>query len=414
MRNLILAAAITLLSDPYAYGQSLKVAGFTGDPYNFITQFDGTCFTVLRNDGYAVIGLDGKEMATGIKKPVDRLSRQIHLYHNTLFAQDGNNIELKDAHGQPLGTGQYMDVLPFRTDNTVVRISTPMLVWNIAYLDTTGKEILQFDVRKYLSLVDPPGSSDSLALITLSDFLPFSECLTPIKSQLTGKRGYINKKMELVIPVGFKNAQPFSEGLAAVQNEDGNWGFIDRNGKLVIPYTHCLPPSPFMSGLAKVENTDGKVGFINKNNVLVIPPKFMYASSFYRGYTLVRERLDSPIYMVDTAGAVVATFPKEILYIDNSKPHVGLTGNIEPEYLFTISPTLQQLVEEGKGIFQKGASYGLMDNRGNVALDFNYQYLTDYHHGKMVAYFSTFTNGSTHNESGILDDKGNWVVQIVP
>jgi hypothetical protein len=59
---------------------------------------------------------------------------------------------------------------------------------------------------------------------------------------------------------------------AAVQNEDGNWEFIDLKGKLVIPYTYSREPSRFMSGLACVKNKYGLKGYINKANEVVIPP----------------------------------------------------------------------------------------------------------------------------------------------
>lgn len=49
-----------------------------------------------------------------------------------------------------------------------------------------------------------------------------------------GKVGFINREKKIIIPFKYKNAYPFSYGLAAVF--DGKkWGFIDINNNVVIP-----------------------------------------------------------------------------------------------------------------------------------------------------------------------------------
>jgi hypothetical protein len=34
----------------------------------------------------------------------------------------------------------------------------------------------------------------------------------------------------------WKEIREYNEGLAGVKNADGRWGFIDKSGRLVIPY----------------------------------------------------------------------------------------------------------------------------------------------------------------------------------
>ena len=93
--------------------------------------------------------------------------------------------------------------------------------------------------------------------------------------------------------------------------------------------------------------------------------------------TLVRENFSQPIELIDSTGAVIATLPRDILYIDNPTTPAGFSDDQQTEHPFYTSSTLEQFVDEGKGIFKKGESYGLMDNKGQVALDFKYQYLSD-------------------------------------
>jgi len=393
--------------------QPLKVEGYTKYAGQYITQFKGNYFTLYRNDGYAVIDLNGKTITSGIKAPVIGFSREFSLYKGVFFADNANDIILKNISGQTLGVGKYMEIVPFTTDNTVARVRTPLSSWIVAYIDTAGREIVRFDVKKYLSITDPLAKMGAFTFVSLQDFLPFSEGLTPIKSRVKEKYGFINKKLQLVIPVSFKQANPFSEGLAAVENDEGNWGFINTTGTLVIPYSYSRRPSRFISGLAKVENKEGRRGFINKMNKVVIAPRYTYATSFYKGFALVREEYNSPSCMIDSTGAIVTRFPQGVSYIDNAMPPAGISGEERSEYPFYISETLRQLVDEGKGIFEKGMSYGLIDNKGNIVLDFKYQYLSDLHDGKMFAHITGYASNSPHDSFGIINEKGEWIIQVV-
>lgn len=413
MRNLVLALLFTILFIGIAVAQSKKIEGYPGAPGNYITGFKGDNFVVQRNDGYAIINLDGTVMVSGIKTPAVGFSRKLLLYHGIFFAGEAGNIVLKDIKGKTLGPGKYKEIIPFVTDNTVARVPSEPGVWIVAYIDTTGKEVVRFDVRKYMAIVDPPSKTGGLTFVSLSEFLPFSEGLTPIRSRVAEKFGFIDKKLRLVIPVSFKKASPFSEGLAAVQNDDDNWRFINTTGKLVIPYSYSRRPSRFMAGLARVENKEGRFGFINKENQVVISPQYEFATCFYKGYALVRQSYNHPVLLIDSSATVVASFPKDISYIDNARPPIGIFGNEEKEYPFYVSETLQQLIDEGKGIFKKGGNYGLVDNKGKIVLDFRYQYLSDFHNDKMFAHKSEFINNSTRHEYGIINENGELVVEIV-
>jgi hypothetical protein len=414
MRNLFLSVIVLTICSPIAMAQSIKVIGNPGSQNNYITQFDGTYFTVGRNDGYAVVDLSGKTVYSGIKAPVIGMFRSLPLYHNLLFADEGGKTVLKTATGQTLGIEKFSEVTPFTTDNTISRIPTPQGFGTIIYIDTTGKVIARLEKKKYDALMQVTGKPVLSPFASLSSFTPFSEGLTPVISPLTNKYGYMDKKLELAISPTYKHVRPFSEGLAAVQDDNGNWGYINKSGKLVIPFTYSLPPSRFASGLAKVETKDAKYGYINKSNGLVIQPKYQYATHFYKGYALVRENYSQPIALIDTTGTVVATFPKDLIYLDNAAPGAGIFGGDQPEYPFYVSETLRSLIDEGKGIFQKGTSYGLYDNRGNLALDFKFTHLSDYHNGKMFAHYYAYVNNKPMNQYGIIDDKGNWIIEITP
>ena len=87
----------------------------------------------------------------------------------------------------------------------------------------------------------------------------------------------------------------FSEGLAFVINGEGKVGYIDKTGKLVIPYQYGTvegDAADFSEGLAWVSNGDGKIGYIDKTGKLVIPYQYSRAGDFSEGLARVENYVD--------------------------------------------------------------------------------------------------------------------------
>ena len=57
-----------------------------------------------------------------------------------------------------------------------------------------------------------------------------SEGLAYVKDS-NGKYGYIDEDGKVVIPCKWKEAWSFDEGLAQVQDDNEKWGLIDKTGK---------------------------------------------------------------------------------------------------------------------------------------------------------------------------------------
>jgi hypothetical protein len=85
-------------------------------------------------------------------------------------------------------------------------------------------------------------------------------------------RGFIDLQGKPVIKTDNNNTRDFHEGLAAVSSERGLWGYVDRSGKTVIQKQYAFADD-FSEGLAGVVTRD-KFGFINRNGEMVIPPRF--------------------------------------------------------------------------------------------------------------------------------------------
>ena len=98
-----------------------------------------------------------------------------------------------------------------------------------------------------------------------------------------GKRGYINvHTAEMVIEPQYKAAWIFSEGLAAVRNQDGMVGFINKNNEVVIPFKFdakddgIVLPYVFKSGLCFMSDSIGLFGIIDRNGNWLIEPAYDY------------------------------------------------------------------------------------------------------------------------------------------
>ena len=161
--------------------------------------------------------------------------------------------------------------------------------------------------------------------------------------------GYIDTTGKIVIPQSFGKCGPFTEGLAWVLapeaiktpevispegevkrdvfltdrllglfeiNEGHKAGFIDKTGKLVIPFEYDNAYS-FVNGVAQVSK-GGKWGYIDKSNNVIIPIEYDYAYGGENGfYSVVK---DGKCGIVDSENRVVIPF----VFDDISTPSKGI------------------------------------------------------------------------------------------
>lgn len=107
------------------------------------------------------------------------------------------------------------------------------------------------------------------------------------------EQGYylINAAGEAWFDTRFADAKGMEEGLFAVADSSGRWGFADEKGQLLVDcqYEEALS---FSNRLAAVKYA-GKWGYINRHNTMVIEAQFKQAFPFLEGKSLVLDDLGS-------------------------------------------------------------------------------------------------------------------------
>ena len=166
--------------------------------------------------------------------------------------------------------------------------------------------------------IDPPSLKDSVDWVIEptfeGDWPQFTEGLAPVG--LKGKKGFIDKTGNIVIPFRYKDAGNFHDGLAAVK-EGRRWGYIDRTGKMIIPLQY-EEVFEFGDGLAPVKK-NGKWMVIDHTGSVKLETDYNYIFPFHEGVAKVEvkdknKRLES-YNLIDTAGNLL--FKKNYVSMDN-------------------------------------------------------------------------------------------------
>ncbi len=164
-----------------------------------------------------------------------------------------------------------------------------------------------------------PAKYDYVSLFLTSRF---GDGLASVK--LNDEWGFIDKNDKIVIPIKYQDAYGFEEHLAAVKL-DGKWGFIDRDEKIIIPLMYHNVQGYFKEGLAGVYNDDWKGGYIDVNNKLIIGFKYDYVSEFSEGLASVK--LNGKWGYIDKKGKVVIPLKYDRTFdFSDGKASVQLNG----------------------------------------------------------------------------------------
>lgn len=241
--------------------------------------------------------------------------------------------------------------------------------------------------------------------------------------------GIIDDTGRLVIPPRSSHTRygSFHEGLA--QYSDRGWGFIDREGRVVID-SKFYEVSDFSEGLAVVRLSEkGKFGYINQKGEVVIPTQFKWAGDFHDGLAAIKSSKDTYGF-IDQTGKLVFHSKKWLEVNEFSEGLAGVNveiidnsvyrgykdakyGFIDRTGKFVIPPRFDrvQKFSEGKALFfqtGKNHGYGFIDSNGQVVIKPDYVDGKSFSEG-LAAVAITSSDGK--RLWGYINDAGAWVIK---
>lgn len=243
--------------------------------YSSMNSFKNGYALVRLNDRSFYIDRDGNEAdsltAVRAQRNSDAPRQFSHRIHTGEYYPNGiektrYEVGFVDKDGNVLvPLGKYSYTMPFSEGLAAVGFASNDDIesgeGSLGFINEKGEMVIEtrFDWHNAYSIDD-----------YYFDFRPglFHEGLAPVFKD--NKMGYIDKNGKTVIPFNFEYGYPFSEGLAAVMYANmRKWGFIDHEGKEVFRYNFDKV-GDFKHGIAPVE-WNYKLGFINKEGEIIIP-----------------------------------------------------------------------------------------------------------------------------------------------
>lgn len=228
----------------------------------------------------------------------------------------------------------------------------------------------------------------------------YREGIITLKNPDTNKFGFYDLELKKAFPGEFDGADPFFEGLAAVQDNDGLWGFIDTYGVTRIPFIYRQKPGPFHSGLAMVKDQRNQRGFIDKTGSLKIPANYSEASFFYKGKAIARRaELDGPRVILSEDGEE-KKFPCWSCLTQKSLHGTEANSNYFPQQ------DIRDYVDEGMLILHRGWQRVII-NSENKELTAEFGMIKDIVNGKAIVVEGYYLADATKQRFYLWDVEGN-------
>lgn len=191
-----------------------------------------------------------------------------------------------------------------------------------------------------------------------------------VKDDKTDKMGYVDTQGQFVIPTNYDMVFPLSYDLFAFSGDDGKMGIIDRKLNTVIAptYDNILDINFENERILAILN--GNYGFLDFEGKNVIPFEFAKLNPFYDGLAgfLDCYDCDNPkVGYLDTTGKVVipAQFPAIELASTNSTKHWTM-----PDFVNGMAQMTKTIDDE--------PYIGFIDTTGKLAIDYQYNTASDF------------------------------------
>ncbi|MBK8953756.1 MAG: WG repeat-containing protein [Chitinophagaceae bacterium] len=181
---------------------------------------------------------------------------------------------------------RYDNAYTFKDELAIVRMGN-----QFGFVSKKGDQVIPcsyddaFDFNEGLAAVQKNGlfgyidmQENTVVSFQFEEAGSFSGGLALVKKD--GLYGYIDKTGKLLIPARYKSASSFNNGTAIVTDTDDETFLIDSKGNELFTATFR---TDFMGDLAMVEDGNHKKGFINRQGKMVVPFLYDDAMPFNEG-----------------------------------------------------------------------------------------------------------------------------------
>ena len=198
-----------------------------------------------------------------------------------------------------------------------------------------------------------------------------------------GKWGFINRDGKMIVPFQYDDVLSFSEGLAAVCYGFREWGYINKEGETVIPIRYKEAES-FSEGLAAVCNQYGEREYINTKGETVLNLGKLYrAGSFHDGMALIARKEECYGFINKSGEEIISCQYEETDNFHEGLARVCIGGkwgyvNKSGEIVIPCRYDAAQNFSEGLAVvlFSEGR-WGIVDKKGRSTLDYSLESSAD-------------------------------------
>lgn len=176
--------------------------------------------------------------------------------------------------------------------------------------------------------------------------------------------GFIDSSGKMFKDIQYRDALSFSEGLAYVM-KDGERGYIDHSGKMVIKLDENIVGYAFSEGMAAVSNDKYKVGFIDKQGNQKIDFILDIPSNFNNGFARVADTATGKIGFINKYGVVAIQKIYDEAY--NMNENRTMAGFYDDSYVM---------------------KWAMLDNKGLQLTDFRFDHAKSFKNGAAVVMFA--------------------------
>jgi len=183
---------------------------------------------------------------------------------------------------------------------------------------------------------------------------------------------------------GSKSSYYDQVALVAKDESRGDYGFVNLQGKVVLPFTFNKKPSIMYEGFSFFKNDNRKIVYI-KDNGEDIKTQFIKTSHFHNGLALVTKEKG------------------KLQYIDEDfKEVITLSENIEEAGYF---------FDERAKFKGKNGKWGFIDMSGNIIIKAQYDYVESFSEGGAMVR-KTYENERGVIYRGIIDVDGKEIIKL--